>query len=234
MKPIQTVHLSIFSALLVFSCSKETSEEASGGMDDREPAPGTATETSTLPQVEEDSGPEVESNYSAQIIDNPAIPSIDQESWEKFVEYDEENRGVDSRTGKFIEGRLKVFAEDGSLASIYNFQEGLPHGRWEDYHPNGVVSMVVTYVRGVKEGPEMWQTEEGVKTYEVNFKAGEMVGPEIMYDENGSILSEVHRFESPLDPNATDDGVLDDAGIDLDEGVEEPEDEEPAIPVDPR
>ena len=49
------------------------------------------------------------------------------------------------------EGRVQLFAEDGSLAADGMFRDDLEHGRWVWYTPEGVLKGVCNYVAG--KGP---------------------------------------------------------------------------------
>ena len=215
--------------LLAFSCSNES------------PKPEGANQSKVIPEVAEDvvsdiasfpsaaagGVPVVESNYTGEPLTASSVVTIDQASWEEIIEFDEENRGFDSRTGNFLEGKVKVYDPEGHLSGLYNYKNGFLHGSSEDYHLNGVVSLSVNYLHGKKHGKEEWFTEDGSTTYEANFKDDVMDGPEITWGEEGAFTEIIYSNGKVVEENPPVEELLEDAELDLDPVEDVPEEEKP-------
>ena len=217
--------------LLTFSCSNESPKPEVPETNESTVAPE-VTEVSTIdvaafPIVTPSGFPVVDSNYTGEQLSALSVVSIDQASWEKIIEYDEKNRGFDSRTGNFLEGKVKVYGIEGQLSGVYNYKDGFAHGISEDYHPNGVVSLSVSYLHGRKHGKEEWFTDDGATTYEANFKDDVMDGPEITWGEEGGYTEIIYSDGKVVKQDPPVEELLEDAGLDLDPVGEVPEDEKP-------
>lgn len=211
-------------SLLAFSCSTEPQNRAgSEGNDSDLTQRPVASGSPPAPYVL--NVPLFESNYTGEVLSSSSSVSIAQSSWEEIIKYNEENQGFDSRTGNFLEGRVKVYNENGVVSGIYNFRNGLLHGPSEEYHPNGIVSVSNMYLDGKKHGKEEWFSENGTMTYEANFKENAMDGTEIIFTEDGLVTETVYSngeivkdVEGP--PVET---PLEDEGLDLDPAEDVPE-----------
>ena len=239
MKPTMTDFPIALFLLLAFSCSTESPEpedpEANESKVVSKAPEDVANDIASFPSaaprgfpsVAPEGFPVFEGNYTGEALTASSVVTIDQASWEKIIEYDEENRGFDSRTGNFLEGRMKVYGADGQLSGLYNYKNGFLHGSSEDYHPNGVVSLSVNYLHGKKHGKEEWFTEDGAPTYEANFKEDVMDGPEITWTEEGGYTEIIYSNGKVVEADPPVEELLDDVGLDLDPVEEVPEDEKP-------
>jgi hypothetical protein len=231
MKPTVTYFPIALFLLLAFSCTTESTEPEAPEANQTKvvPAPpqDEASDLVALPLVLVEGFPVFESNYTGEPLSASSVVSIDQATWEKIIEFNEENRGFDSRTGNFLEGRMKVYGHDGQLSGVYNYKDGRPHGSSADYHPNGVVSLSLTYLHGKKHGKEEWFSDDGSPTYEANFKEDVMDGPEIIWTEEGGYTEIIYSNGKVVEADPPVEELLDDVGLDLDPVVEVPEDEKP-------
>ena len=221
MRSFATCLLLALSAYLLSSCSPDSSPSVSEPiLQDGNASLPPPTPKVTLPGSvdlgDESAYAQIESNYTMESLASSDIVTYDYGAWEKFVEFNEEGQGSDSRTGELIEGTYKVLGQDGNLSGVYNFKNGHPHGIWEEYHPSGVLSISSTYLQGKRHGKVQWQTEEGRKTYEANFIGGRMDGKELIWDENGAVISEITYRSGKIDEAEPSDEPLEDIGLDLD------------------
>jgi hypothetical protein len=214
--------------LLASSCSPESPKPEGLETNESKVIPkvpeDVASDLVSLPLVLSEGFPVFEGNYTGEQLTAVSVVSIDQASWEKIIEYDEENRGFDSRTGNLLEGRMKVYGYDGQLSGVYNYKDGFLHGSSEDYYPHGVVSLSVTYLHGKKHGKEEWFTEDGAPTYEANFKEDVMDGSEIIWGEEGGYTEIIYSNGKVVESPPVEE-LLDDVELDLDPVEEVPENE---------
>ena len=221
--------------LLAFSCSTESPRPESsetnepGEISKPKVAEVMASDTSSFPLAEPGGFPVVESNYTGEPLSASSVVSIDHRTWEEVIQYNEENRAFDSRTGNLLQGRVKVYGEEGHLSGEYNYMDGLAHGSSKDYYPNGIVSLSVTYLHGKKNGKEEWFTEDGATTYEANFKDDVMDGPEITWGVEGGATEIIYSNGKVVEENPPVEELLEDVGLDLDP-VEEVSEEEKSDP----
>ena len=231
MKPTVTYFPIALFLLLAFSCSTESPEPEAPETNESKVVPkapeDVASDIASFPSAAPGGFPVVESNYTGEPLSASSVVSIDQATWEKIIEFNEENRGFDSRTGNFLEGKIMVYGDDGQLSGVYNYKDGRPHGSSEDYYPNGVVSLSVTYLHGKKHGKEEWFSEDGSTTYEANFKEDVMDGPEITWSEEGAYTEIIYSNGKVVEADPPVEELLDDVGLDLDPVEEVPEDEKP-------
>ena len=217
--------------LLAFSCSNESPKPEVPETNESKVIPevveGVVSDIASFPSAAPGGFPVVESNYTGEPLTASSVVTIDQAGWEEIIEFDEENRGFDSRTGNFLEGKVKVYDPEGHLSGLYNYKNGFLHGSSEDYHLNGVVSLSVTYLHGKKHGKEEWFTEDGAPTYEANFKEDVMDGPEIIWTEEGGYTEIIYSNGKVVEEAPPTEEFLEDAGLDLDPVEEVPEDEKP-------
>ena len=210
--------------LLALSCSNEAQNpEGSEGNDSgltRNPVSSGPPPAPYVLNV-----PIFESNYTGEPLNPSSSVSIAQASWEELIKYNEENQGFDSRTGNFLEGKVKVYDENGQVSGIYNYRNGLLHGPSEEYHANGIVSLSNNYLDGKKHGKEEWFSDNGSPTYEANFKEDVMDGVEIIWSEEGTPTETLYSNGEVV---KEEEGVpvetpLEDEELDLDPVEEEPE-----------
>ena len=217
--------------LLASSCSPESPEPEGPEANQSQTAPKApddlASDMASFPSAEPGGFPVVESNYTGEQLSASSVVTIDQASWEEIIEYDEENRAFDSRTGNFLEGKVKVYDPEGHISGVYNYKDGFAHGISEDYHLNGVVSLSVNYLHGKKHGKEEWFTEDGAPTYEANFKEDVMDGSEITWGEEGAFTEIIYSNGKVVEADPPVEELLEDAGLDLDPVEEVSEEEKP-------
>jgi len=101
------------------------------------------------------------------------------------------------KTGEPFTGWAKRYIGDSEqIASLEQFKEGKPNGRYTQLYENGQMSMDKTEVLG-PDGDLMrvgkWTTwyESGQKQHEVSFKDGKQDGLETYWHENGQKAGEV-------------------------------------------
>ena len=210
--------------LLAFSCSNESQnpEDSEGNDSDltQNPIGPASPPLSYVLNI-----PLIESNYTGEPLSSSSSVSIDQTSWGKLIKYNEENQGFDSRTGNFLEGKVKVYDENGQVSGIYNYRNGLRHGPSEEYHANGIVSVSINYLDGKKHGKEEWFSDNGTMTYEANFKEDVMDGAEIIFTDDGIVTETLYSNGEVVkqDVGPPVETPLDDEGLDLDPVEEEPD-----------
>ena len=118
--------------------------------------------------------------------------------FEKWNEYDSENRLTDGTTSEVVSGQVKLYGDDGKLQSESNYQEGLVHGFSNSYHSNGVQATKTVFSNGNKAGTETWWGDKGLKSYEASFVNGKMNGLETIWGEDGSISSQLRYNDGKL------------------------------------
>ncbi len=64
--------------------------------------------------------------------------------------------------------------------------DGISHGDWTYFHPNGQVSSTAHYVRGLREGKSVGHYPDGTKQFEGQYKAGKQFGPWEYWYESGA------------------------------------------------
>ena len=88
-------------------------------------------------------------------------------------------------TGTFI----KKY-ENGNLARVAEFKNGLRHGKEETYDKNGQLLLLDTYKNGQKNGPHRGYYDNGNLQTEATYKNGKNDGATRVYYENGQLWSE--------------------------------------------
>ena len=88
-------------------------------------------------------------------------------------------------TGAFI----KKY-ENGDLAKINRFKNGILHGKQETYYKNGQLALLNTYKDGKKNGIQKGFYENGNLKTEATYKNGKYNGTTRIYYENGQLWSE--------------------------------------------
>jgi hypothetical protein len=231
MKPTMTYFPIALFLLLAFSCSTESPEPEGPEANESKVVPkapdDVASDIASFPSVAPGGVPVVESNYTREPLSASSVVSIDQATWEKNIQFNEENRGFDSRTGNFLEGRVKVYGAEGQLSGVYNYKDGLAHGISEDYHSNGVVSLSLTYLHGKRHGKEEWFSDDGSPTYEANYKEDVRDGSEIFWNEEGAYTETIYSNGEVVAADPPVEEFLDDVGLDPDPVEEVPKDEKP-------
>ncbi len=92
--------------------------------------------------------------------------------------------------------RVPFDPRDGEYLSYYPGTEqlkcrgprvdGISHGEWTYFHPNGQISSSVNYVRGLREGKSVGFHPNGKKQFEGEYKAGHQFGPWEYWYESGA------------------------------------------------
>ena len=102
---------------------------------------------------------------------NEPNPSTQKEVKQSFFS----NGNLEYET-EFVNGKLdgisKVWLEDGTLFSVSQYKNALPHGNWKKIHPNGKLMFAVNYEYGQKHGVEKWYYENGNLKSEQEFDFG--------------------------------------------------------------
>ena len=89
-------------------------------------------------------------------------------------------------TGAFI----KKY-ENGDLAKINRFKNGILHGKQETYYKNGQLALIDTYKNGQLDGAHKSYYENGNLKTEGMYKDGREDGISRMYYENGQLWREL-------------------------------------------
>ena len=93
---------------------------------------------------------------------------------------------------EFVNGKLdgtsKVWLEDGTLFSVSQYKNALPHGNWKKIHPNGKLMFAVNYEYGQKHGTEKWYYENGQVKSEQEFEYGNAKSGIIRWNFDGTLL----------------------------------------------
>lgn len=94
-------------------------------------------------------------------------------------------------------GEWKSYHENGTLASIGNFEKGEPEGEWKLYYESGKLEEVGKYKNGEKSGE--WKTYyESGKLKEIGkYKKGKADGEWKYYKENGE-LEEIEVYKDGI------------------------------------
>ena len=95
---------------------------------------------------------------------------------------------VDSRqggyTGMLLDGEAKMLNADLSLVSKGEFKNGLKHGTWMKWYPDGKLWMLTNWKLGVKEGKEYQYQTDGTLIRCSKYRNNLLHGKTIIY-ENG-------------------------------------------------
>ncbi len=92
-------------------------------------------------------------------------------------------------TGTFI----KKY-ENGNLARVAEFKNGVVHGKEETYDKNGQLALLNTYKEGKKDGPHRGYYENGNLQTEATYKNGNLDGISKVYHKNGQLWSELKHL----------------------------------------
>ena len=87
-----------------------------------------------------------------------------------------------------IDGYSKFWDINGNLINEVNYSNGLLHGKWTEYYPNGEVKYLSTYQYGLKNGPEIWYYDNGIKKSEIIYKEDKIDVDIIRWDKNGNLI----------------------------------------------
>ena len=69
--------------------------------------------------------------------------------------------------------------------SFYNYQNGEPHGLWNEWFPSGQQKRAMQFKNGQREGKAIEWNEEGDKTAEANYKDGKLHGTITRWSADG-------------------------------------------------
>ena len=108
-------------------------------------------------------------------------------------------RMIDGYTSQYTEAVFKKGIPNGSwkvvknnsLSAEYTYKEGVLHGDYTEYYPDGSKKSARHFVNGKAEGEFVEYAFDGTIESEVNYRNGVQHGPEIRYDRDGSIRSSV-------------------------------------------
>ncbi len=134
-------------------------------------------------QVERKQGESIVPSQPIFVGDNDILANWTTTKSEEGVEY-----LLDKRTGQKVTGGLQVHDENGGISYYSEYQDGILHGRNDNWHHNGVKSIESNYANGLKNGVEVWRDESGLKTWEAHYLNGKQHGLETSWDENGTII----------------------------------------------
>ena len=144
--------------LVISSCSQQNTEESFESN-------ATKTTSSQIsvrdrPQNPAESIEGDDSNYTVSLSITGDI-SIGQETFSEMIDLNEDGQCFDKKTGSFLEGRYRLLSPNGVLLSSTAFRNGFYHGRKQEFHENGIVSVSSNYLFGKKNGKEQWNSEGG-------------------------------------------------------------------------
>ncbi|MBF8149174.1 hypothetical protein ITJ86_04660 [Winogradskyella sp. F6397] len=94
-----------------------------------------------------------------------------------------------NKTQKFMDGYY-VVGNKMSKWEEFEFKDGLLHGDYIVFHPNGEVSSHGQYSNGKKHGDELMYYQDGVLNSKQTFKNDVLVGSKYSYFQNGKVRSE--------------------------------------------
>lgn len=94
-----------------------------------------------------------------------------------------------------IQRKICYYYCNGQKESDYSYINGKLHGRFVEYHENGVIKTIIHYKDDKKHGEFIYYYENGNKNSECNFVNGKIHGKEITYDINGNKKLERHYVD---------------------------------------
>jgi antitoxin component YwqK of YwqJK toxin-antitoxin module len=106
-----------------------------------------------------------------------------------------------------LTGEEKLYFSDGKLDAIINYKNGLHHGPFKYFHPNGQVKQSGAYTEGKVEGIMQSFYMDGTLKEEVAHQEGVTEGPFKEYNENGTIKTEGY-LTTKGDQEDLDHGLL--------------------------
>lgn len=81
------------------------------------------------------------------------------------------------------------FYSDGTLRSKGQYRNGLRHGHWAFYHPNGFVQTEADFIDGKENGTYCVYHENGIPYYRGLYSNGQRTGVWEFYDADGKLIS---------------------------------------------
>lgn len=101
--------------------------------------------------------------------------------------------GMTSVNGTLYSGTL-FYLYPGTRDTQYtrNYLDGLEHGTWKLFYPNGRLAETRYFKRGKKEGEYLAYWENGTKKLEYHFKDGEYEGSCREWNINGTLCKEMN------------------------------------------
>jgi|GEM_PF-3852707 len=79
----------------------------------------------------------------------------------------------------------KVYRDDGSLHSVYQYKDSLIHGFYKEYYGNGKLKIKMNYKNGKKEGKRSLYYVGGSEQSRIHYKNGVRHGKSIWFYKNG-------------------------------------------------
>ena len=113
-----------------------------------------------------------------------------QEEWKEWATVNSDGITFCLTTGVYLDGEVKIHAQEGHLDTVRIYKEGLLDGEFSKYHSNGTQSQSIQYKAGQKHGKETWWQDNGYKSYSANFLDGQLHGKTFNWDDNGYLASQ--------------------------------------------
>ena len=120
------------------------------------------------------------------LLDSPAPPShIDVErSYYPNCNLEYEAEFINEK----LDGTSRVWSVDGTLHSVSEYSNDLPHGKWQLFHPNEKLKYQTTYFHSQKHGFERWYYDNGQLKSEQEFSYGKSETEIVRWNIDGTIL----------------------------------------------